>query len=72
MEIHNNKHQISTGAAIAFSFGGIIIVAILVAGALAWRSVDLFENTINDLVEDGVIQIQINDVNGQIEVNESI
>ena len=71
MEIHNNKNQISTGAAIAFSFGGIIIVAILVAGALAWRSVDLFENTLDDFVREGVIQIEINDLSGQLEVNEN-
>jgi hypothetical protein len=71
MEIHNNKNQISTGAAIAFSFGGIIIVAILIAGALAWRSVDLFENTLDDFVREGVIQIEINDLSGQLEVNEN-
>jgi len=59
METHNNNHQISTGAAISFSLAAVIIVALLVAGALAWRSVDVFEGTLKDLVEDGTIQIQI-------------
>lgn len=61
MEIHNNRNQISTGAAISFSIAGVIIVAILVAGALAWRSVDLFEHTLDGWVQDGSIHIEITD-----------